>query len=165
MRGVPAVLSLALLAAAGPASEANKDEARGQKVAFAVHSGYFEKNNAGLKGESSHLALAGKKEFDKVFGVAFVVGAKQNFLPPGAFDTKLVAAVIKRGPDLWTYTVEKVAEDKGTLYVQYKATKRRGGKGTARYASPLILSVGRDRLTRVLFIENGQKAGTAEVKK
>jgi hypothetical protein len=159
-----AAVTLALLAA-GLAPAADKDQPRGKKVDYAVHSGYFEKNNSGLKGAESFLAFAAKQDFEKVFGAAFVVGAKQRFLPRDAFDKRLVAAVIKRGPMLWTYTVEAVTEDGGTLYVQYKAAAKGGGNGTARYASPLILSAERGGLSRVVFIENGKKAGTADVAK
>jgi hypothetical protein len=151
-----AVLALALLTVI-----AVGDEAKGKKVKYALHTGYFQKNNAGLKGETSYLALATQEQFDKIFGVAFLVGAKQNFLPKGAFQTRLVAAVIKRGKSLWSYTIEKVTVDKDTLYVQYQAAAKAGGG--ARFASPLIISVDKDALRRIVFIENGKQVGTAEV--
>jgi hypothetical protein len=161
LRGPAAALGLALLAVVALASAG--DRARGKKVDYALHSGYFEKNNSGLTGESSYLALATKKDFDKVFGVAFIAGAKQKFLPKSAFETRLVAAAIKRGTALWSYTVDKVTADGGTLFVEYKAKRQTDSKGATRFASPLILSVERDKLSRVVFIENGKKVGTAAV--
>jgi hypothetical protein len=160
MRHVTAAIGLVLLLLARPAAG---DEPKGKAAPFNIHSGYFEKNNAGLKGESSYLALASQKKFDKIFGVAFIAGAKQRFLPKGAFETRLVAAVIKRGNAPWKYTVDKVTADKGTLYVNYQA--RAENPSGARFASPLILSVERAPYTQVVFIENGKKVGTAEFPK
>jgi hypothetical protein len=153
----------ALLAWAGLVAGAAADEAKGKMVDFTVHSGYFEKNNSGLKGESSYLALTSQPAFDKIFGIGFVVGAKQKFLPKGAFESKQVVAVIKRGNALWTYTVEKVTADEGTLYIQYKTGSKEGGG--ARFASPLIVAVERAPYTRVVFVENGKEVGKAEVAK
>jgi hypothetical protein len=154
---------LAVVAAIGLTAAAGAEEAKGKKVAYAVHTGYFEKNNSGLKGDSSYLAVGTQAQFDKIFGVAFVVGAKQNFLPKGAFESKQVAAVIKRGKALWKYTVENVSAEEGTLYVSYKAMSEDGGG--ARFASPLIVSVQRGPYTQVVFIENGKQAGKAELPK
>ena len=50
-------------------------------IDYTLHSGYFEKNNSGLKGEASYLAIADRQTFDKVFGVAFTMGKKPNVLP------------------------------------------------------------------------------------
>jgi hypothetical protein len=163
LRSLAVAGSFVLFGMVGLSLAAEGEQAKGKKADYAVHTGYFQKNNAGLKGASSYLALATREQFDKIFGVAFIAGAKQNFLPKDAFETKLVAAVIKRGNALWKYQVEKVTADKGTLYVQYKAASKPGG--SARFASPLIVSVDRDKLTRIVFIENGKKAGTAEVRK
>jgi hypothetical protein len=140
------------------------DEAKGKPVEAQVHSGYFEKNNAGLKGEASYLAFTDKDAFDKIFGTAVVMGKKPNFLAKDAFDNKLVVAVIKRGDAVTEYDVEKVTADNGKLYVQYKA-KTKGSGGTARYASPLIVSVDRGKYNEVEFIENGKKVGSAKMGK
>jgi hypothetical protein len=157
-----AAAGLALAAAAAPADD--KAEAKSKDVDYQVHSGYFERNDSGLKGDASYLALADQKAFDAVFGVGRVLGGKQNFLPKDAFDSKLVAAVVKRGKSVVEYKIEKVTADGGTLYVQY-TTAEKGGGGTATFASPLIVSADKGKYTSVVIIENGQKAGTAEVGK
>jgi hypothetical protein len=137
------------------------DEPKGTKVEFTVHGGQFEKNNAGLKGDQSFLLITNRTAFDKVFGAGFVMGKKPNIVPKNAFDTKVVVATIKRGKSITTYDVEKVTLDKdGTLYVQYKATA--GPPGTATFASPLIISVPKDKVKRAVFIENGKTVGTAK---
>jgi hypothetical protein len=153
-----ALFAIALVSLAGVGRAA--DEAKGEKVEFAVHTGHFQKNDAGLKGDQSFLLLTTPEGFDKVFGAGFVMGKKPNVVPKDAFDKHVVAATIKRGNAITTYDVEKVTLDKdGTLYVQYKATA--GPPGTATFASPLIVSAPKDKVKKVEFIENGKSAGTA----
>jgi hypothetical protein len=152
------VLPLVIVAAPAP----DDDTAKGKKVEFDVHDGHFEKNNSGLKGESSYLEFSDRDAFDKVFGLGRVM-RKQNFVPKDAFDKKMVVAVIKRGNALTTYKVDKVTADGGTLYVQY--TAKMGEAGTATFHSPLIVSVDKGKYTKVVFIENGKKADTLKVEK
>lgn len=142
------------------------DEPKGDKVEFSLHGGHFEKNNAGLKGDQSFLLLTTREGFDKIFGAGFVMGKKPNVVPKDAFDKNVVVATIKRGNAVTNYEVEKVTLDKdGTLYVQYKATTNPANPaGTATFASPLIISVPKDKVKKVTFIENGKTVGTAEAK-
>jgi hypothetical protein len=156
-----ALLAASLVLFAGSARAA--DEAKGEKVEFVLHGGHFEKNNAGLKGDQSFLLFTTREGFDKIFGAGFVMGKKPNVVPKDAFDKNVVVATIKRGNSLTTYEVEKVTLDTdGTLYVQYKSTA--GAAGTATFASPLIISVPKDKVKKVAFIENGKTVGTAEAK-
>ncbi|QJW92766.1 hypothetical protein [Frigoriglobus tundricola] len=140
------------------------DEAKGEKVEYTVYDGYFEKNNAGLKGDASFLALTDKDAFDKVFAARppLMGGKKAVLLANDTFDKHLVAAVVKRGNAITTYKVEAVTLDGDTLNVRYKATT--GPAGTATFASPLIVTAPKDKVKKVAFIENGKAAGTAEVK-
>jgi hypothetical protein len=59
-----------------------------------------------------------------------------------------------------------VTADEGTQFVQYEATAKPGG-GTATFATPLIIAVDKDKgkYTKVVFLENGKKAGEAEIGK
>ncbi len=133
--------------------------APGQPVPYTVHSGYFERNDSGLKGASSCLAIRDRAVFDRTFGVAFTQGKKPNVLPANAFDSRMVAGLIKRGDRVWEYRVEGVTADEGTLSVQYQATPRDGGGAT--FASPLIVSVPSGPYRTVRFIENGREIGKA----
>jgi hypothetical protein len=144
------------------AAHASADEPKAAKVEFVVHTGHFEKNNAGLKDNPSFLTLTSAEAFDKVFGVAFTMGKKPNVVTKGAFEKHLVIATIKRGNFITNYDVEKVTLADGTLTVAYKTTDEAGG--TATFASPLIVSVPKAGVENVEFVENGKKAGTAEVK-
>jgi hypothetical protein len=154
---------LALLATLHPAS-ARPDEAKGEKVEYTVYPDYFEKNDAGLKGDRSFLAFTTKEAFEKVFALRppLMGGKKSVPLPDNTFGKKLVAAVVTRGPAVTTYTVEKVTSDGETIYVQYKAEA--GKPGSATFASPLVVAADRGKAAKVVFIENGRTAGTAEVK-
>jgi hypothetical protein len=134
-----------------------------KKVAYDVYNGHFEKNNSGLKGESSYLVLTGRDAFDKVFGIGRVIG-QQNFVPKDVFEKKLVVAVIKRGDAVTKYDIKSVTAKKDMLYIEYTTTPV-GAGGSARFASPLLISVDRDDLTSVVFVENQKKAYTVKIQK
>jgi hypothetical protein len=153
-----AVIAWPLCVVAAP----DEETAKGSKVEYTLHNGHFEKNNSGLKGDSSYLVFTNREAFDKIFGVAATM-RKQNFVPKDAFDKNLVVAVIKRGKAVTEYKVEQVTADDGTLYVQY--TAKMGDPGSATFASPLILSVDKDKYKSVVFIENGKKAETVKIEK
>lgn len=144
----------------GFVSLSHADDDKGTKIELTRHTGHFEKNNSGLKGEPSLLLIAGQKRFDAIFGSAFTMGAKPNVVPNGAFEKRLVAAVIHRGNAVWSYEVEKATVEGGTLTVRYKATA--GKPGTATFASPMIVSVDKGAIKKVVFIENGKEIGSAE---
>ena len=102
------------------------------KVEYELNTGYFEKNNSGLKGDASYLAFTDKAAFDAVFGVGRTMGPKPNFVEKDAFKKNLVVlAVIKRGNAVTEYKVDQVTAGDGTLYVQYTATEKPGA-ATAR---------------------------------
>ncbi len=155
-----AVSALALVSATHAA-----DEAKGEKLTYTVATGYFEKNNSGMKGDASYVNILTTKHFDSVFqAVPPLMGGKRPVLLPAEhFDKSFAAVVIKRGPAITTYTVEKVTLDAdGNVYVQYKAES--GPAGTAMFASPLIVSVPKDKAKKVVFIENGKTVSTLDVK-
>jgi hypothetical protein len=157
--GFAAFILLPLAAAAD-----DKEQAKGKEIRYEVHSGYFESNKSGLKGDTSYLTFTDQESFDKVFGKAAVMGKRFGYLPEGVFDTRRVVAVIKRGPAVTQYSVQKVTGDNGTIFVQYEAKAKDGG-GTARYASPLIISFDKGKYTTVVFVENGKKVETLKFDK
>jgi hypothetical protein len=159
------VLFVLPLAGFALAADGKKDEAKGKALEFTHHDrGHFEKNNSGLKGDASFLIFTNRDDFDKIFGVGVVMGGKEKLVPKDAFDTKVVAAVIKRGAGITKYEVEKVTNDDGTIYVQYKAETKEGG-GTAKLSSPLIVSLDKGKYKEVVFIENGKKTETVKFEK
>jgi hypothetical protein len=131
-------------------------------VNFQEFHSYFAKNNSGLKGERSYLALSSQKQFDRVFGPAATMGPN-SFLPTDAFKSKVVVATIKRGGALRRYDNVKVTGERGKLFVWYDA--KDDAPGSATYNSPLILAVDKGKYKEVVFMENGKKAGTARLTK
>src|SRR5437660_571941 len=83
--------------------------AKEEKADFRVYDGYFESNKSGLEGKNSFLVLTDKAAFDKVFRPVPPLGGKRKvLLPDNAFESNLVAAVVKRGDRVWTYKVLSV---------------------------------------------------------
>lgn len=156
--------SLTLLLLAVPAM-AEEKPAKGEKVEYQVYTApYFEKNTSGLKGDVSYLVLPDKKGFDEAFGIGVVMGKKPDLISEGAFEKKLVIAVINGGDAPITYKVDGVTAADGALQISYTATAGKKSD-TARFASPLIITVSNGDYKTVNFIENGKEAGSAKVAK
>jgi outer membrane protein assembly factor BamB len=160
-----AILTAALIIPAAALRADDKVEAKGEKVVYTSHDGHFVKNTYELKGDSGYVAVADKDEFDKIFGVAAVGGKKFNWVPKDAFDKKIVVAAMKKGAALAEFKIEKVTADGDTLYVQYTADTKGSATGTATYVSPMIIAVDKAKIKTVIFIENGKKAATVDLKK
>jgi hypothetical protein len=155
-----ALLAAPVLLAA--AALAPADDPKGEPVKYEAYTDHFVKNDAGLKGDESFLLIGTRAGFDKVFGAGVVMGGKQKFVPKDAFDTKVAAAVVRRGDAPWKYEVQGVTADGGTVTIRYTAKK--GEAGSAKFASPLIVTVPKAGVKKAVFVENGKEVGTAELK-
>jgi hypothetical protein len=143
------------------ADEAKKDEPKGKEVKYETHP-QFEKNTSGLKGDVSFLAINDAKSFADVFGIGRTMGPKPNYVTDATFDSKVVIATIQRGMKTVMYKVDKVTADDDTLYIAYTTTTK---ESTARFNTPLVVSVDKGKYKSIVFIENGKKVGTAEFPK
>ncbi|MCX7664264.1 MAG: hypothetical protein N2112_01810 [Gemmataceae bacterium] len=135
------------------------------KLAYTHYNkGYFEKNSSGLKGEASYLVISDREKFDSIFGVGFVMGPKPVLLPNDADEFKklLVIATIKRGNSITNYEIKGVTITEGVVTLDYKATAE--APSTATFASPLILSIPKEKVKKVIFNENGKKVHEEAVK-
>lgn len=121
-------------------------------VAFETHDGYFVSNKFEPGQAVSFVVIQDQPSFDKVFGVAMVMGDKSHRLPPAAFANKLVVTAIHRGKAMVTYQVKSVAVEAQTLVVRY-ATKSKPDDN-AEFSCPLILSLDKGDFTTVRFVEN-----------
>jgi hypothetical protein len=139
------------------------DKAVDAKVEFDMHNGYFLSNKAGIKDPETYLVVTTPDQFTKLFGKGVVMGKKYNYLPAGAFDSKLVVTTVKKGNQIWTYKVDQVTATAGVLTVQYEA--KAGAAGTATFASPMILSVPKGDYKSVVFVENGKEVKKVDVGK
>lgn len=158
---MPRLFAFALLAAL-PCTLFAEDK---KEPGFTVHTGHFEKNNSGLKDEPSLLLLTDFDSFDKAFGTIPSAGLgggvrKNNPVTKQVFDTQLVAAVIKRGKAITAYTEVSTKTDGDTLTVAFKSEA--GKPGNATFASPLVVSVPKGKVMKVVFVENGKEIGTAK---
>lgn len=148
------------LIASFPAISGDKKE---DKVAHEVYAkGYFVKNNAPLPGNPAFLVLQDKKSFDQIFGFGAVMGAKPKLVDEKLFEGNVIMVVIKSGSTLWKYEVQKIRRDKDQLVVEYGAM---GKESTAKFNSPLIVSVPRGDFATVVFVENGKEIAKAPAKK
>jgi hypothetical protein len=128
---------------------------RATPVAFETHDGYFVSNKFEPGQAVSFVVIRDQASFDKVFGVAMVMGDKSHRLPPAAFDNKLVVTAIHRGKAMLTYQVKSVAAEAQTLVVRY--TTKSKPDDNAEFACPLIVSLDKGDFTSVRFVENGKE--------
>lgn len=163
MRRLLTVLFAVALCTAAPADEKPK----GEKLDIGTFGGHFEKNNSGLTGDASFLLLPDHAAFEKLFGTVPPAGLGKQ--PPGrktvpvtkaTFETSVVAAVVKRGDASTTYTDVAAYLDGDTVTVTYKAAT--GKATTAKFSSPLFVAVPKDKVKKVVFVENGKEVGSAK---
>ena len=122
------------------------------KLEFKTYSGYFVSNKFEPDASASFVVLENRKQFDQVFGVAFVIGDKSPRLAPGALETELVLAAIKRGKAFCTYKVSSVTEEEGVVRLRYQPTSKKSD--SASFACPLIISIPKGKYQAVEFYEN-----------
>ena len=122
------------------------------KLEFKTYSGYFVSNKFEPDASASFVVLDNRKQFDQVFGVAFVIGDKSPRLAPDAFKTQLVLAAIRRGKAFCTYQVSSVTEKSGVVQLRYQTTSKKSDSAT--FACPLILSIPKGKCQAVEFHEN-----------
>jgi hypothetical protein len=123
------------------------------KLAFDIYSGYFVSNKFEPNAAESFAVIGDQAQFDKIFGVAMVMGDKSHRLAANAFQSKIVLAAIKRDHAVWTFNVESVSENGGVVTLRYSTIMKKSD--TAEFASPLIVSIPKGRYTAVQFVEDG----------
>ncbi len=131
-------------------------------VDYIVHGGYVVSGQFESALPASFLVIDDQKQFDRVFSVAPAMEDKSGRLPAGAFQSRIVIAVIKRGPYIWGYEVEDVSRSQDVLYVSYRLSLEDGGATT--FSSPLLISIEKQKLAAVVFIENGRTIKRLKVK-
>ena len=114
------------------------------KLPFDTYSGYFVSNKFEPDAAESFLVITDQGQFDKVFGVAMVMGDKSHRLPKDAFKSNIVLAAIKRGKAYWEFKVEAVTEANGVVELRYTTTEKKSDSAT--FACPLIVSIPKGRV-------------------
>jgi len=133
------------------------------KLKFEIYSGYFVSNKFEPQAATSFLAAHDQKQFDKVFGVAFVIGDQSRRLASDAFKSQLVLSTIRRGMAFYTYQVTSVAEKDGIVHLHYKTTAKKNE--SASFACPLIISIPRGEYQAIEFHENNKFVKRLAIKK
>lgn len=150
------ILPLLLLAVPAIAAEP-------AKLKFETYSGYFVSNKFEPQATASFVTARTQKQFDQVFGVAFVMGDKSHRLAPDAFKSQLVLATIKRGMAFCTYQVTTVTEKNGVVQLRYKTTAKKSE--SASFSCPLIISVPQGKYRAIEFHENNKLVKRLTIKK
>ena len=137
--------------------------AEAAKLPFDTYSGYFVSNKFEPDAAESFVVITDQEQFDKVFGVAFVMGDTSHRLAKDAFKASIVVAAIKRGGAVVEYKVESVTETKGVVELKYTTTSQKSD--TATFACPLIVSIPKGQYTAIQFVENGMPVKKVEIEK
>ena len=95
------------------------------KLAFDTYSGYFVSNKFERDAAESFVVIHDQGQFDKVFGVGFVMRDVHHRLPKDAFQSLMVIAAVKRGQALVEYKVEGVTETAGVVELPTRPPRRR----------------------------------------
>jgi len=140
---IPLLLLTGLATAAEPA-----------KLKFETYSGYFVSNKFEPQAATSFVTAGTQKQFDQVFGVAFVMRDKSHRLAADAFKSQLVLAAIRRGMAFCTYQVTSVTEKDGVVQLRYKTTAKKSE--SASFSCPLIISVPQGKYRAIEFHENNK---------
>ena len=133
------------------------------KLKFETYSGYFVSNKFEPQATASFVTARTQKQFNQVFGVAFVMGDKSHRLAPDAFKSQLVLATIKRGMAFCTYQVTTVTETDGVVQLRYKTTARKSE--SASFSCPLIISIPQGKYRAIEFHENNKLVKRLAIKK
>ena len=128
--------------------------ADGAKLTFDTYSGYFVSNKFEPDAAESFVVISDQEQFNKIFGVAFVMGDKSHRLPKDAFKANIVVAAIKRGNAVVEYKVESVTETEGVVELKYTTTSQKSD--TATFACPLIVSIPKGNYKAVQFVEGAK---------
>jgi len=135
--------------------------AESAKLPFDTYSGYFVSNRFEPKTPQSFVVIADQKQFDKVFGVAMVMGDKSHRLPKDAFNSNLVVAAIHRGSAIWNFKMEGVSIKDDVVELRYTTTSKK--YDSAAFACPLIVSIPKGKYKAVQFIENKKPVKKVEL--
>jgi hypothetical protein len=141
----------------------NSSAAEPAKLTFDTYGGYFVSNKFEPNAAESFVVIHDQEQFDKVFGVAFVMGDTSHRLPEDAFKTLVVVAAIKRGNAVVEYKVDCVSVKEGMVELKYTTTSTKSN--TANFACPLIVSIPKGEYKAIQFVENGKLTKKLEIGK
>ena len=128
-----------------------------------TYSGYSVSNQFEPDAAESFVVITDQKQFDKVFGVAMVMGDKSHRLFKDAFQSKMVVAAIRRSSAVWKFQVDDVTVNDGVVQLQYTSKAKKSAFATLTFACPLIVSIPKGEYKAVEFIENKKPVKRIEI--
>ena len=131
------------------------------KLPFDTYSGYFVSNKFEPNAAESFVVITDQEQFDKVFGVAMVMGDKSHRLPKDIFKANIVLAAVKRGKAVWDFKVECVTVKDGVVELRYSAKSKESD--SANFACPLVVSIPKGKYGAVRFVEDKKPVKTVEI--
>jgi hypothetical protein len=159
--GMAAALVLTVAAAVAMAQDQGQPPTK--KVTVEVHDGHFVKNTFKAPQQGAFLVLANYDEFERVFGVGFVMKAKFKLVTRETFNTRTVVAVVRQVPNQIVEFAIGGAEAKGEqLLVNFTSTAK---AATFQANSAMILSVPRGDYKEIVFVENGKRVASVPLGK
>ncbi|MCX7007431.1 MAG: hypothetical protein NTY53_09325 [Kiritimatiellaeota bacterium] len=96
-----------------------------------------------------------QQQFDKYFGHAAVMWQKKK-MPPPDFTKQAVAVVVHQGKFYTEYKVQSVTNENSVMVIRY--TTKVNQTPATTYACPMILTLPREGLSAVSFIEKDNPA-------
>ena len=110
---------------------------------------YFVKNTVSPPEGKDNLVLRidSREKFNQTFGIGMVMGRRPKMIDEDYFKTHEIGVLIIWGDTPWEYTVSSAERSENNLVV--RVVKAGTPNPAARFASPLILGVGRDELAGV----------------
>ena len=158
-----AAAALVLTVAAAVAMAQDQGQPPTKKVTVEVHDGHFVKNTFKAPQQEAFLVLANYDEFERVFGVGFVMKAKFKLVTRETFNTRTVVAVVRQVPNQIVEFAIGGAEAKGEqLLVNFTSTAK---AATFQANSAMILSVLRGDYKEIVFVENGKRVASVPLGK
>ena len=124
---------------------------KNQKLKFEIYSGYFVSNKFEPQETRSFVVANNRKQFDQVFGVAFVLRDKSHRLEEDELKSKTVIAAIRRGKSLCDFKINSVINKDGVLEMHYAAKMQK--ESTASFACPLIISVPKENSKKSILLK------------
>jgi len=124
------------------------------KLEFEICAGYLVSFEVPLYTAETYHNLWTQDQFDHVFATDPALADTARRAPKGAFDSRIVLAVVKRGKTLLQFKVEGVSEMNGIVRLRYNTTAKK--TQPADFVSSLIVSIPKVHSSAFQFVENGK---------
>lgn len=158
---------ITLTVTASQTSACNQVTAADGNVQCVQYLEYFEKDGSGLPGSTSYLLIGDQERFQQIFqhqiiwNLGYATSEAGAGITDTTFDSHIVLAVLKRENRVTTFYDVQTRRRGETLVVSFKS--QTSPPQQFHFRSRLVLSVPREKLTRVEFVEDGKVVATQPI--